>query len=97
MLGAAGANEVATRGSIVVTGLGFVALADANARGLVHPPSVRQLLEQRRAEAGRPVALSAEVPQDPRLRDVVIHPHALGLYDQLQSPADKEHDDDRID
>ncbi len=74
-----------------------VALADANARGLVHPPSVRQLLEQRRALAGRPVALSAEVPQDPRLRDVVIHPHALGLYDQLRSPTDKEHDDDRID
>ncbi len=64
-----------------------MALADANTRGIVHPPSVRQLLEQRRAEAGRPVALSAEVPQDPRLRDVVIRPHALGLYDQLQ-PAD---------
>jgi transposase len=71
-----------------------VALADANARGIVHPPSVRQLLDQRRTEAGRPAALSAEVPQDPRLRDVVIHPHALGLYDQLQPPADKEDDHD---
>jgi transposase len=74
-----------------------VALADANARGLVHPPSVRQLLEQRRAELGRPAPLTAEIPQDPRLRDVVIRPHALQLYDQLQPPRSKEDDDDGID
>ena len=70
-----------------------VALADANARGIVHPPSVRQLLEQRRAEAGRPAALSAEVPQDSRLRDVVIRPHALDLYDQLQPTSPKDDND----
>jgi hypothetical protein len=56
----------------------------------------RQLLEQRRAEAGRPAALSAEVPQDPRLRDVVIRPHALDLYDQLQ-PVDTKDDNDVTD
>ncbi len=71
-----------------------VALADANTRGIVHPPSVRQLLEQRRAEAGRPAALSAEVPQDPRLRDVVIRPHALDIYDQLQPAGPKDDNDD---
>lgn len=73
------------------------ALADANARGLVHPPSVRQLLEQHRAELGRPAPLTAQVPQDPRLRDVVIRPHALGLYDALQPRDDKEDDDAGID
>jgi hypothetical protein len=58
---------------------------------------VRQLLEQRRAELGRPAPLTAEIPQDPRLRDVVIRPHALQLYDQLQPPRSKEDDDDGID
>lgn len=38
------------------------ALAEANTRGLVHPPSVRQLLEQRRQAHGRPAPLSPVVP-----------------------------------
>lgn len=70
------------------------ALADANTRGIVHPPSVRQLLDQRRAELGRPAPLTADVPQDPRLRDVVIRPHALHLYDELQPPLAEEDDHD---
>ena len=73
------------------------ALADANTRGLVHPPSVRQLLEQHRAALGRPAPLTAQVPQDPRLRDVVIRPHALGLYDALQPRNDEEDDHADID
>lgn len=40
-----------------------VALAEANTRGIVHPPSWRQLLDQRRAELDRPAPLTAEVPQ----------------------------------
>ncbi len=67
------------------------ALAEANTRGLVHPPSVRQLLEQHRQAAGRPAPLSPALPVDPRLRDLVVRPHALGLYDRLQSHP--EHDD----
>lgn len=67
------------------------ALAEANTRGLVHPPSVRQLLEQHRQAAGRSAPLSPALPVDPRLRDLVVRPHALGLYDRLQSPP--EHDD----
>ena len=39
----------------------------------------------------RRMASPGEVPQDPRLRDVVIHPHALDLYDQLQ-PVDTKED-----
>ena len=70
------------------------ALAEANIRELVHPPSVRQLLERRRAEEGRPAALSAEVPTDPRLRAVVVRPHALDLYDQLGRSGKEDDDDD---
>lgn len=69
------------------------ALAEANAREIVHPPSVRQLLERRRAEAGRPASLSVEVPADPRLRAVVIRPHALDLYDRLRPPSEEDDDD----
>jgi transposase len=70
------------------------ALAEANIRELVHPPSVRQLLERRRADEGRPAALSAEVPADPRLRAVVVRPHALDLYDQLGRSSKEDDDDD---
>lgn len=69
------------------------ALAEANTRELVHPPSVRQLLERRRAEEGRPAPLSIEAPADPRLRRVVIRPHALDLYDQLRPPGEEGDDD----
>jgi transposase len=68
------------------------ALAEANARELVHPPSVRQLLERRRADEGRLAPLSAEVPTNPRLREVVVRPHALDLYDRLR-PSDEEDGD----
>ena len=70
-----------------------VALAEANTRGLVHPPSVRQLLEQRRQADGRPAALSPVMPVEPRLRDLVVRPHALDLYDRLQPLAEDDHDD----
>ena len=70
-----------------------VALIEANTRELVHPPSVRQLIERRRAVEGRPVALSAEMPTDPRLRAVVVRPHALDLYDQLRPGTEDDHDE----
>ena len=68
-----------------------VALGEANTRGLVHPPSVRQLLEQRRQADGRPAALSPVMPVEPRLRDLVVRPHALDLYDRLQPLAEDDH------
>ena len=52
---------------------------------------------QHRAALGRPAPLTAQVLQDPRLRDVVIRPHALGLYDALQPRNDEEDDHADID
>ena len=54
-----------------------------------HVPAVRQILEQRRYAHSQPqpvpVALS-----EPQLRDIVVHPHELATYDQIE----KEHGDD---
>lgn len=57
------------------------AIAECNARGVVHAPSVRQVLEQRNHAAGRPMPLPV-VLTDERLRDYVVRPHALASYDR---------------
>jgi hypothetical protein len=65
------------------------ALGTALEAQAAHFAAVRQILEQRRYAHAQPplipVALSA-----PELRDIVVHPHALATYDQI----DKEHGDD---
>ncbi len=68
------------------------ALTECNAREVVHIPSVRQLLEQRRHATGRspqpPVALS-----DERLRDIVVRPHDLGTYASIDETDPAEDSD----
>jgi len=51
-------------------------------RGVIHVPSVRQALEQRRHAEGRPLPVAVAI-DDPRLRDVVVRPHNLSVYDEL--------------
>jgi transposase len=67
------------------------AVREINEREIVHVPSVRQLLEQRRLAANRPAVLPVHLPPDPRIRDVVVRPHALSTYDDL-GDDDAEHD-----
>lgn len=67
------------------------ALAEVNRREVVHVPSIRQLLEQRRHAAGRRPALPVELPR-PELRDLVVRPHALSTYDQLTRDDDNDHE-----
>lgn len=66
------------------------AITECVQRDVVHIPAVRQLLQQDRHAVPR---LPGAQPQDPRLRDIVVRPHALADYDLLTG-TDQENDDD---
>jgi len=68
------------------------AVGEVLARDVPHFHAVAQVLEQKRAARGRPPALPLALPDDPRLRDLDVRPHALSGYDALaaatsQGPA----------
>lgn len=64
------------------------AISDAHARGAFRAESVAHVLDQRRRAAGlRPVVASA-LPNDPRVRDVIVEPHRLDDYDRLGADRD---------
>lgn len=60
------------------------AIDEALERGVPHPHAVRQSLERRRQDRDLPPALPVRIPNDPRLNDLVVTPHALSNYDQLE-------------
>jgi hypothetical protein len=65
------------------------AILEALERGAGHPHAVRHVLERRRRERDQPPPVPVELPDDPRVRDLVVRPHALETYDSL-SQAHKE-------
>ncbi|HUP25358.1 MAG TPA: IS21 family transposase [Thermoanaerobaculia bacterium] len=58
-----------------------LAIAEALAAGSPHPETVRLILDRRRAGRSQPPPLAIELPDDPRLRDLVVVPHPLADYD----------------
>jgi hypothetical protein len=60
------------------------AIAEALAHGAPHLAGVRQVLDRQRHERGLRPAVAVRLPDDPRLRDVVVRPHALHDYETLQ-------------
>lgn len=66
-------------------------LAEVLERDVIHVPSVRQVVEQRRRASGRPLPNAIPL-SDPRLRDVVVRPHDLSTYDQLLAEDDDDDD-----
>jgi transposase len=68
------------------------AIDEALARAVPHPNAVRLALERRRAQREQPPPLAVALPPDPRLRDLVVRPHALNDYDQLHG-QEIAHDD----
>jgi transposase len=68
------------------------AITEALEQGAPHPHSVRLVLERRWHERGTPAPVPVHLPDDPRVRDLVVRPHDLKNYDDL-----KEEDDDRTD
>ena len=68
------------------------ALAGALQAQAPHLAAVRQILEQARHAHAQPPPIAVALPQDPRLRDIVVHPHALITYDQIRTePEDDDH------
>lgn len=57
------------------------AVVEALEADLLHVAAVRQVLDRRAQEAGTPPAIPVELPDDDRVRDLSVVPHALGGYD----------------
>jgi hypothetical protein len=71
------------------------ALVDAHARGAFTAQSVAHILDQRARARGIKPRLDVVLPDDPRVRDLVVTPHALDRYDQLSGDSfDIEPEDD---
>ena len=60
------------------------AVREALAKQSPHPHAVRLVLERRRHEAGKPPVLPLPLPEDPRITDLVLKPHDLSDYDQIE-------------
>ena len=68
------------------------ALAGALHSQAPHVAAVRQILEQRRHAHSQPPPIAVALPENARVRDIVVHPHALATYDQIH--AEGNNDDD---
>ena len=60
------------------------AITEALQRGVPHPNAVRLSLERRREQRELPPPVPLTLPDDPRVRDQAVRPHALADYDQLR-------------
>ena len=56
---------------------------------------MRQVLEQRRQERNQPPPTAVVLPDDPRVRDLVVTPHELEHYDPMTEEDPDEHDPSR--
>jgi transposase len=71
------------------------AMAEALARGATGPASVAHILDQRaRARKSLP-PLDAVLPDDPRVRDLRVTPHALDRYDELYASSNDDDDQEK--
>lgn len=69
------------------------AIGEALSRGVPHPNAVRLSLERRREQREQDPPLAVTLPEDHRVRNLVVHPHDLDDYDQLQSHPEPDDDD----
>ena len=59
-------------------------MAAAVGKGVLSLGAVRHILDQQDHAAGKPPPITVTLPDDPRVRDLVVKPHALTTYDQLE-------------
>jgi transposase len=69
------------------------AIQEALAAQLAHLSAVRLVLERRRRERNLPPPIEIAVPDDPRLRNLVVVPRSLSTYDKLHMNKEKEEND----
>lgn len=62
------------------------AVAEALAAGSPHPETVRLILDRRRHARHQPPPLPVTLPDDPKVRDLVVTPHDLADYDPEDTP-----------
>ena len=70
------------------------ALREATARGAFAAHSVAHVLDQRRRTRGQPIPIDVILPDDSRVRDLVLTPHALESYDRLARAGQTQPNDD---
>jgi transposase len=73
------------------------AITEALARGATSAASVAHILDQRARARKTLPPIDAVLPDDPRVRDLRVTPHALARYDELyapEPPADEPDDGD---
>jgi len=70
------------------------ALAQAVSANAAHLHAVRQLLEHHQQARHQEPPLAVALPDDPRVRDLVVHPHDLATYDRLATEDSDDDDDD---
>jgi transposase len=87
-----GAATTALTKLLDVHGAGAVdnALAGALQAQAPHLAAVRQILEQARHAQSQPPPIAVALPDDPRLRDIVVHPHALDTYDHIRTEPEND-------
>jgi transposase len=56
----------------------------------LHVAAVRQVVEQRAQDEGKPPPVAVSLPDDPRLRDLHVQPHNLVDYDALGGSRDED-------
>jgi len=59
------------------------AIHEALRNGTHHAQAVRHILERERLAAGRRPVLPLDLPNDPRVRDLIVQPHDLRHYEEL--------------
>lgn len=68
------------------------AITEALSRNVPHVNAVRLSLEKRREEQHLPPPVNIDLPEDERVRDLVVRPHDLNHYDQLKTiTEEKDH------
>jgi len=69
------------------------ALGEALSRGAISAASVAHILDQQTRARHLPPPLEIVLPDDPRVRDLRLTPHALTPYDNLGAPAQRQEED----
>lgn len=69
-----------------------VALTVTHARGAFAAQSVAHVLDQRRRARGTKAPLDVVLPDDPRVRDLVVAPRSLAVYDKLGRAGEEDPD-----
>jgi hypothetical protein len=70
-----------------------IAVQEALSRDVPHPNAVRLSLEKHREEKNQLPPVNIVLPDDERVRALVIQPHNLNDYDQLHLSAEEKNND----